>query len=467
MFGEKIKLHPEKPIDVPHEHPYAYDSLMFRSSVEQLSQIVQSLETPFTIGIYGRWGSGKTSFMRLLEAQIKKDGCKTFWFNAWQYENETSLLIPFLSKLCSEVGPEKPVVKEIKKLAFAVVGTAATAISDVFLKSITLGMVDTEDVEKQLEKAEKKLTTRYDSWVDEVENLQNEFKKLVSEFKGDSPSVAIFIDDLDRCLPDNSIRLIENIKHFLSVEKCIFVLGVDNAVLSAAIQQKYAANPAFANEYLEKIINLPVHIPEKMDIAKDQYIESVIRSMADERWFKQIRSEVKQFIAIMADLFELTNPRKLRLLILRYLFFLSLRDRKKYVLEIVIKLIVYKEFFPDAYALKKKNGRVSYVPDVVSGRSGKEHTYEQIEKVSGRGFAEIDKNFRSLVGFGEETRNLLVLFGRDDDAVDRMLNKDDKTAVAALSIEQLDAIQKIPEYKKYKRQHVEYFDVVDFVFSLG
>lgn len=457
----KIRFIADKPIEAPNEHPFAYDCLGFKSSVIGLSEIVQNLETPFTIGVYGRWGSGKTSFMRLLEAQLRIGGFKTFWFDAWKYENETSLLIPLLSKLCSELGPTEKIVREIKKLSVAVVSTGATAVADIFLKTMTLDTVKRSDIEKQLEAAEK----RYTSWVSEVDKLGEDFKELVFKIKDGSPSLVIFIDDLDRCLPDNTIKLIENIKHFLSVEGCIFVLGVDNEVLSNAIQQRYASSIA-ANEYLEKIINLPVHVPEREGIEKDIYIEAMIRSMVDEKWFQKIRKEIKQFISVVADIADLTNPRKLRLLIFRYLMFLSLRDRKKYILEVVIKLIVYKEFFPDAYALKKKEGYVNYAPDIIDmSQSFKELPKEEIEKHSCKGFAEVAKKFRSLYRFSDETRNLLVLFGREDDEVDKVLNKGEHPA--HLTQEQLAAIQKIEGHKQFKRQHFEYFNLVDFLFSLG
>ncbi|MBW2738762.1 MAG: hypothetical protein JRE64_07895 [Deltaproteobacteria bacterium] len=78
------------------------DQLGFDKYVETLHGIIKDkdFKTPFCIGIYGRWGSGKTSFMHLLENRLVKDDSSPHvvpaWFNPWRYEKEEHLIIPFL-----------------------------------------------------------------------------------------------------------------------------------------------------------------------------------------------------------------------------------------------------------------------------------------------------------------------------------------------------------------------------------
>lgn len=91
MFG-KIRLYPETPIEVKVEDIFKNDTLEFQNSIKKLSSLLLNIQTPFTIGIYGDWGSGKTSFMDLLRKYLQKEhDIKSSLLNAWEYENENSL----------------------------------------------------------------------------------------------------------------------------------------------------------------------------------------------------------------------------------------------------------------------------------------------------------------------------------------------------------------------------------------
>lgn len=73
--------------------------------------------------------------------------------------------------------------------------------------------------------------------------------------------LVVFVDDLDRCLPENAVRLLEAIKNFLHVEKVIFVVAVDRRVVSSMIEKKYGLHHGYGNEYLMKIIHYSYDLP--------------------------------------------------------------------------------------------------------------------------------------------------------------------------------------------------------------
>jgi predicted KAP-like P-loop ATPase len=86
----------------------------------------KGFSTPFCIGIYGDWGTGKTSFMRQLEKRLKEGDGKPrpvpVWFNPWRYQKEEHLIIPFLkngpwSERLKMTAPlEKPYRRRPKKM---------------------------------------------------------------------------------------------------------------------------------------------------------------------------------------------------------------------------------------------------------------------------------------------------------------------------------------------------------------
>lgn len=85
------------------------DMLGFDKYIETLGRMIndKDFKTPFCIGIYGKWGTGKTSFMHLLETRLLKGKDEPHaipvWFNPWRYEREEHLIIPFLKTIEYEI----------------------------------------------------------------------------------------------------------------------------------------------------------------------------------------------------------------------------------------------------------------------------------------------------------------------------------------------------------------------------
>lgn len=127
-----VCLKADAPIDVDQAEPFSNDLLDFEKSISKVSSLLPHLSTPFTVGIYGDWGAGKTSFMKMLSASLLRNNHKnSFWFNAWEYENDTSLMLPLLSKLSKEFNTHNKTFESLKKIAASVVVTGADVITKI------------------------------------------------------------------------------------------------------------------------------------------------------------------------------------------------------------------------------------------------------------------------------------------------------------------------------------------------
>ena len=108
------------------------------------------------------------------------------------------------------------------------------------------------------------------------EQFQHRFEEIIKTYYiNRNKKVVIFIDDLDRCLPEKALEIIESIKTFMDIEGCIFVIGIDKDVISYIIRQKYKENiekqegesdrsekiQINGQNYLEKIIQLSFQLP--------------------------------------------------------------------------------------------------------------------------------------------------------------------------------------------------------------
>ena len=117
--------------------------------------------------------------------------------------------------------------------------------------------------------------------------------------------LVVFVDDLDRCLPDTIIETLEAIKLFLFVKGTAFVLAADERLVQYAVRQRFPELPGTETEvgrdYLEKLIQIPLRIPPLSGPEIESYINIL---------FAQLRLEPDQFTQACAAIaaFRTTAP---------------------------------------------------------------------------------------------------------------------------------------------------------------
>jgi hypothetical protein len=125
-----------------------------------------------------------------------------------------------------------------------------------------------------------------------MNRFEAEFGRLVDEYVGDAYLV-VFIDDLDRCLPENAIEVMEALKLYLDRANCVFVIGIEPSIIEAAITLRYGASSNLsASMYLEKIIQLPIAVPRVRTAAGLKLISSGAEGFSpeqEEQFFRLIR----------------------------------------------------------------------------------------------------------------------------------------------------------------------------------
>ena len=87
------------------------DRFDFRDYAEVLAGRARNADTPLTIGLFGSWGSGKTSLMRLIAGELK--GIETIWINVWQLSNQEEVWQAFLQALFNQVNRRLPLRRRV------------------------------------------------------------------------------------------------------------------------------------------------------------------------------------------------------------------------------------------------------------------------------------------------------------------------------------------------------------------
>lgn len=239
-----------------------HDFLGYSGYVEVLADIcTQSSLAPLTLGIFGPWGSGKTSLMtmlqRHLDAQTKGAGVKTLWFNAWRYEGRDEAQSALIHAIISKLEEDKSLGQDVRDTLTKLKSSAnVLKLAKVITKTAITLVPDIEGFFSAFEKQNEKVA-------DTIERFDRDFAAVLAHAK--ISHLVVFIDDLDRCSSAKVIETFETIKLFLNTPACTFVIGADAQKIEDAVGEVYgvADDKQRRRDFLEKIVQIPFVIPEQ------------------------------------------------------------------------------------------------------------------------------------------------------------------------------------------------------------
>jgi len=289
---------------------------------DYLIQTVQSIITddtllPASIGVYGDWGSGKSSLMYMCKERLMEEDkkIKCLVFNGWLFENYEDAKTAILGTILDEISKEKNLTKKAKDIIkglyksidkFKLVKSILKYGTD-FLVTGGLNSIHGITMNQALRTTQEKIETteieRVQSAVtNELNNkeLREDIKKFQKEFtslleKTKINRLVVFIDELDRCRPDTILETLEAIKLFLFEGKVAFVIGADERHISYAVKSKFkdieGVQIDIGKEYLEKLIQYPIRIPQLNADEMEIYIACLLlQSELEENNFQKALS---------------------------------------------------------------------------------------------------------------------------------------------------------------------------------
>lgn len=314
--------------DEPILEPNGDNFFYFQEYANTISDIIAYKEnrTPLTIGIYGSWGTGKTSLMRLikhnLERKPKYDGknefrkCKAVWFQAWRYADEDKILAALIEEIFRTMEGDNLLENIKAQLEKTTKSLSPRGILSELSCFMSGGNVDITKFFADLEY--KKMLSFVDTFDRFFLDLVYCYVMGVKTHKGATMddgkgALAIFIDDLDRCPKERILKVLEAIKLFLDKKGCVFVIGADNDIIRDALEASY---PSGADRFMEKIVQLSFTLP-KMDDSSGKAFLSHLNT-------DETLAEIVSLLTSSLD----HNPRRIKRLINAYNFMLSLAQNR-------------------------------------------------------------------------------------------------------------------------------------------
>jgi len=266
-FKEKLKdknpnnnsLFTDTPISVKDQDDLGYESYAKRVAEKIAGSTV---DQSFAIGINGKWGVGKTSFLNLIKFHLLNKDIISINFNPWSLNSEDKIANEFFDVVLNEVKYlEYDLYKVIRRY------------TDEYLNTSEDGRLD-------------KIVSLFDFSNNSVSSLHEEINKLL---RVNNKKLVIYIDDLDRLQSSEIVDILRLIRVTANFHNSFFVVAYDREYLTNAIS-KFTAfkNP----RYVEKIFQLELSLPYSDNISLTASLSRNLKEIFPEDIHKEIEDEI-------------------------------------------------------------------------------------------------------------------------------------------------------------------------------
>lgn len=269
------------------------DFLNFTEVAEQVAELASRPEMlPISIGVFGTWGTGKSTVLKLVGKALAARGKPplVIEFDAWLYQgfddSKAALMEVVAETLLEAAKADEPLTRKIKSFAsrvnyFRAIGLAADfGVGMAFgvppglltkaggaISSLVAGDFEKQDVDA-LQGAGREAAEGWSKLVKpeeartppkEIAGFRKEFGEIL---EGLDRTLVLFIDNLDRCLPDVAIGTLEAVRLFLFMPGTAFVVAADEDMIRHSVA-RYFRDPdnTHVRDYLDKVIQVPFRVP--------------------------------------------------------------------------------------------------------------------------------------------------------------------------------------------------------------
>jgi len=228
-----------------------------RFATELAASISKSeLSAGFAIGLYGEWGSGKTSVLNMVEEAIREqDGDSVIVrFNPWLCSNAMQMIEQFFILLSEEIETVTNIKDKITKY------------SKKYLQLVNL--VPLLSSIPGISQINATLKTFIDVLSDE-KSIQKQKDELIDALKYEERRIIVIIDDIDRLSSDEIVAVFQLIRSLADFPNTIYLLAFDRDIVVKSLEKVQNGSGA---DYLEKIIQYPIAIP----VAKEDKVNEIL-----------------------------------------------------------------------------------------------------------------------------------------------------------------------------------------------
>lgn len=281
-------MHTDKPTTIKSEDCFQrYEFSKRIASIIAMPPIDKSL----IVGLYGKWGEGKTSVMNFVQQELPEDTAIVN-FNPWMFSDEQHLLRSFFASISKELGAKDQTLREK-------IGGLLSDYSGAIGSVTQFAGFGTEGLEKLGNKLKET----------SIEQLKTKVDDLIVQ---SGKNIVVFVDDIDRLDIQEIQYVFKLVKLVGDFPRTAYVLSFDDEMVSAALAPKYGGdNKAAGYNFLEKIIQVPLKIPKASKKALYKYSTGLINSVLHDAGIELNKEEENDFTEAFNTAFLpfMDNPR--------------------------------------------------------------------------------------------------------------------------------------------------------------
>ncbi len=324
------------------------------------------------------------------------------FFNAWRFEKDKHIIIPLFQTLVSTLGEYKDIPAFNKIYAQAVTilhalkqGLQAPKEQPDIKKLLGGDLTQLKKLASFFNPQEVAKNINFDNMLDDlltnnrIESIYLHIPQWIERLSFlNNVKFLFLVDDLDRCLPENTLKMLESIKLFLDVPGCSFVLAIDDDVVERGVEHHYreyrlqnnqviyinqeedktatkhsehnsAEAPITGSEYLEKIVQLPFRIPPNDTIDIESFILSRYKELFYTPVAKENNTQEQRDEKLLKLFVDTTPPYPRKLIRVLSLYKTKLKIIKKFDSqankELIAKIAMLELFAPKLYRFLKNS----------------------------------------------------------------------------------------------------------------
>ena len=293
-------LSPDLPIAKLEE-----DELNRGSFAESLAKtLVQySFPSSLTIGLYGEWGSGKTSLLNMVFENVERidDSVVVLRFNPWLCSDPKQLVTQFFKQMATAIKLKKSITDKAWELI--------DQYADI------LGATSVIPVAGEIVAAFTKVLTKkaVEETKERTNDLQESKNQIIKKLRDEKIKIIVSIDDIDRLSEEEIVAVFQLVKSLADFPNTIYVLAFDYDVVVRALGKVQHGD---GKEYLEKIVQVPFEIPapniDDIHEALFSKLNGILGDIPEEDWDKETWAElfqqgIKNYIRSIRDVIRYTN----------------------------------------------------------------------------------------------------------------------------------------------------------------
>lgn len=265
--------------------------------VDKICGLVDSLgkDKNFSLAINGAWGSGKTFVLDMIEEKLsERQEYIVIKYDAWENNFYPDPLIAILSCVIDGIDEKLYLLDRKKERAMKAAKSGVNTLAKVSAKIEKLQTV-IEGIKNIIKIFHNPIDTAvlgdfksYKTLLKETKDILNEITQ-VGEYREKQTKLIILVDEIDRCLPDEQLRVLERLHHLFDIKNCVVIVTMNQASVVKTVHTIYGID---GYEYLRKFFDFTL----KLDVRASEYLKNLldeyIKKFIKDQNFEEIKCAV-------------------------------------------------------------------------------------------------------------------------------------------------------------------------------